>query len=217
MTQDGQTLPYFDSSWVSGDVSRAGLMKSYTNIDFPFYGVKIDATKVKGDADATGYAKYYQFYSKDVNLRYDSTNNQMVETNVPIHSQGTQSSAGGTVGFYPFNTVDDNTKLNLGFGARFDISFKLNSNGKVETVDANGVPTGKFVDALFEFEGDDDVWVFIDDKLILDMGGCHKDATGVIDFAKRTAYVNNAVKFINDGEHPTNRDNLYTMKIKLMC
>ena len=208
LTQDGQTLPYFDSSWVSGDVSRAGLMKSYTNIDFPFYGVKIDATKVKGDADATGYAKYYQFYSKDVNLRYDSTNNQMVETNVPIHSQGTQSSAGGTVGFYPFNTVDDNTKLNLGFGARFDISFKLNSNGKVETVDANGVPTGKFVDALFEFEGDDDVWVFIDDKLILDMGGCHKDATGVIDFAKRTAYVNNAVKFINDGEHPTNRDNL---------
>ena len=108
----------------------------------------------------------------------------------------------------PFNTVDDNTKLNLGFGARFDISFKLNSNGKVETVDANGVPTGKFVDALFEFEGDDDVWVFIDDKLILDMGGCHKDATGVIDFATRTAHVNNAVKFINDGEHPTNRDNL---------
>ena len=208
LTQGGQTLPYFDSSWVSGDVSRTGLMRSYTNIDFPFYGVKIDATKVKGDTDATGYAKYYQFCSKDVNLRYDSINNQMVETNTPIHSQGTQSSSSGTVGFYPFNTTDDNTKLNLGFGARFDISFKLNSNGKVETVDANGAPTGKFVDAMFEFIGDDDVWVFIDDKLVLDMGGCHKDATGVIDFATRTAYVNNAVTFVNDGTNATNMDDL---------
>lgn len=208
LTQGGHTLPYFDSSWVSGDASRTGLMKSFTGIDFPFYGVKIDATKVKGDADATGYAKYYQFYSKDVNLRYDSINNQMVETNTPIHSQGTQSSSSGTVGFYPFNATDDNTKLNLGFGARFDISFKLNSNGKVETVDSDGVPTGKFVDAMFEFIGDDDVWVFIDDKLVLDMGGCHKDTTGVIDFATRTAYVNNAVTFVNDGTNATNRDDL---------
>ena len=208
-TQDNVPLPYFDSSWVSRDSSRTGLMCSYENIDFPFYGIKVDATTVKGDDNATGFAKYYQFYSKDTNLKYDKDLNQMVETNIPIHSQGTQSSASGTVGFYPFNTVDDNTKLNLGFGSKFSINFKLSSDGKVETVDNNGVKTGTFVDAMFEFIGDDDVWVFIDGKLILDLGGCHKDTTGVIDFATRKAYANNAIKFIKDGQQtPTNRDNL---------
>ena len=208
-TQDNVPLPYFDSSWVSRDSSRTGLMCSYENIDFPFYGIKVDATTVKGDDNATGFAKYYQFYSKDTNLKYDKDLNQMVETNIPIHSQGTQSSASGTVGFYPFNTVDDNTKLNLGFGSKFSINFKLSSDGKVETVDNNGVKTGTFVDAMFEFMGDDDVWVFIDGKLILDLGGCHKDTTGVIDFATRKAYANNAIKFIKDGQQtPTNRDNL---------
>ena len=208
-TQDNIPLPYFDSTWVSGDASRAGLMESYEDLDFPFYEIKVDATTVKGDANATGYATYYQFNSRENYVKYDSISNTIVETSTAIHSQGTQSDANGTVGFYPFNDVDNNTKLNLGFGAKFTINFKLTEDGKVETLDNNGVKTGTYVDALFEFIGDDDVWVFIDDKLILDMGGCHKDTSGVINFATRKAYVNNAVTFIKEGgDTPTNEDNL---------
>lgn len=196
LTQDGEVLPYFDSSWVSEDVSRAGLMQTYDDLYFPFYGIKASASNIRGHEDGdTGYAKFYQFNSRETNVVYDEDTDCIKETSTSIHSQGTQSDANGTIGFYPFNTTDNNTQLNLGFGARFDISFKLRSDGKVETVDANGVGTGKYVDAMFEFVGDDDVWVYIDDKLILDLGGDHKDTTGIIDFAARKAYANNALEY----------------------
>ena len=59
----------------------------------------------------------------------------------------------------------------------------------MDTVDGTGS-----VNATFEFMGDDDVWVFIDDKLVLDLGGDHKDTTGLIDFAEKKAYANDATK-----------------------
>ena len=191
LQQDGKVLPYFDSTWVSGDVSRAGLMRSYEGLSFPFYEVNIDASTVKNTSGvaATGIAKYYQFNSKDVNVKLD--NGQIVESSTAIHSQATVS--GATQGFYPFDTVDDSSKLNLGFGAKFEIKFKLRSDGRVETVDNSGNGTGKFVDALFEFIGDDDVWVYVDNKLVLDLGGVHKDSTGVINFAERKSYANSSV------------------------
>ena len=77
-------------------------------------------------------------------------------------------------GFFPFDgdrTGNVNAK-NYGFGMRVDVKFNLGENGKI-----NGV------DQKFNFTGDDDVWVYVDNKLILDLGGDHKKASGSINFA----------------------------------
>lgn len=199
LTQSNNVLPYFNSSWVSEDNSRDGLMESYENIWFPYYKVKMTANELRGSTNETqGYAEFYQFNSKDTSVYFNGTN--YVESNVQIHSQATTSSASGTVGFYPFNNTDNSTQLNLGFGARFDVSFRLSRDGKVETVDSNGEETGDKINAMFEFAGDDDVWIFLDNKLVLDLGGCHKDATGLIDFAEKKVYSNCSFSFDDDND-----------------
>ena len=78
----------------------------------------------------------------------------------------------------------DASRLNYGFGQKFDLKFRLTSNGKV--ID----PTdGQEKNIEFNFSGDDDVWVFIDGQLVLDIGGDHGVVTGKIDFADKKATV----------------------------
>ena len=85
--------------------------------------------------------------------------------------------------FYPFNNCNDDTsismKRNLGFTVRMDIPFIMTENGKVKNTE-----TKEYEDMVFNFSGDDDVWVFVDDKLVLDLGGTHARLTGNINFAK---------------------------------
>lgn len=76
---------------------------------------------------------------------------------------------------------DSREAVNMGFGTEFTIPFTLSKDGKI-----NGQ------DITFNFTGDDDVWVFIDDYLVLDMGGAHRMASGTIDFAKKNVTVERA-------------------------
>ena len=89
--------------------------------------------------------------------------------------------------YFPLNSSDqsgDASKLNYGFGQKFDLKFRLTSDGKVVDSENNKVPIE------FNFSGDDDVWVFIDGQLVLDVGGDHDVVEGTIDFANKTATVN---------------------------
>ena len=83
-------------------------------------------------------------------------------------------------GFFPYNTASDSdsTSLNYGFGLKIEIPFNMTSDGKI-----NGQ------DIVFNFSGDDDVWVFIDDELVLDIGGAHGEVTGNINFSEQYATV----------------------------
>lgn len=76
----------------------------------------------------------------------------------------------GSNGFFPFGTNGyDN---HFSFGMDMGVTFLQPQNGKI----AND-------DMVFDFSGDDDVWVFIDNVLVLDLGGIHDTATGSINFA----------------------------------
>ena len=94
---------------------------------------------------------------------------------------------GGRAGFYPFNNCDDDTfnmkNRNLGFTVRLDIPFIMTKDGKVKNSE-----TKQYEDMVFKFSGDDDVWVFVDDKLVLDLGGNHIKLRGNINFARNEVY-----------------------------
>ena len=81
----------------------------------------------------------------------------------------------------------DHAIANYFFGLRTDISFYLpNQSGYTEQVDGKtvrGNQSTRGKDMEFYFSGDDDVWVFVDDELILDIGGMHGVLTGRINFS----------------------------------
>ena len=171
--QNGKSLPYFDKEWISNTrYTNGNPVADYTNVSFPFYEF-IDDYGVK----------HYKFDSNEKAVYIDKNNgkdeNLIEYSSSNVHGTNTGGGDEG-IGFFPFNTVADSQsqKINYGFGARFDIDFSITKTGKY-----NGQ------DLSFEFKGDDDVWIFIDDVLVLDMGGGHKEAHGTINFATGDAVI----------------------------
>ena len=200
MTQGGIELPYFSSDWKDTHKYNGNdLMNVYEktadnkDIFFPFYEVLTNASTVKNVSlpDSTDKARFYQFSSKENNLYFNSETQQLEESQNIIKAQG-----GSNIGFFPFDqSNNDGSTNNLGFGARFDMKFKLSEDGTVKTLNADGKTkgTGK-VHTMFEFDGDDDLWVFIDNNLVLDLGGVHTQTKGLIDFYDGTATAYSALK-----------------------
>lgn len=79
----------------------------------------------------------------------------------------------------PKKIVDGSTDLNHHFGMSMTTEF----------VQPNGGKTTKGEDMIFKFSGDDDVWVYIDDVLVGDLGGIHEKATLDINFATGAVHV----------------------------
>lgn len=179
------TVPYFNKDFLEGANSKKAVLgKVYENVDFPF---------TKEDVFGNGI-NYWHYESNDKSLflkQKKGTADQyflqqpaetVVEDKmVSNNAQNVNSSSGplNTYGFFPFNEGSGDTNANTynyGFGAKLQFDFTLTDDGQVL---GNG---GKEVPIQFFFSGDDDVWVYIDDVLALDVGGDHGKVSGLLEF-----------------------------------
>ena len=189
-------LPMFNAAFINGTNSLSKKLGDvYENVSFPF---------TKKDVNNNG-VEYWYFDSAATTLemKKDSASDDYflkAHSSLQGWAKNVDSSSidQGTYGFFPFNSGSTScvaNSYNYGFGCRLDIPFRLTSNGKVKT------SSGSETDIIFEFSGDDDVWVFIDGQLVLDIGGSHGKVKGNINFASKNAWVENTK--INPGTNNT--------------
>lgn len=187
------TAPFFDKDFLSGKNSKNTVLgKVYENVTFPF--VKKAMTSSSENSDGT--VDYWYFDSADQNSDIDNKNLQLQHDDKTdeYFLQSTDTEVKGRTtdkitdhgNYFPLNSKyqsGDASELNYGFGQKFDLKFRLTSDGTVVDSKNNKVPIE------FNFSGDDDVWVFIDGQLVLDVGGDHDVVEGTINFANKKATV----------------------------
>ena len=189
----GKTVaaPYFNEDFLTGNNSKNTVLgKVYKDVTFPFVKKAVTSSPYSGSVD------YWCFNSADADAENRNLQLQQSKEDGYFLNPSDQAVKGQTAdkgypatgdnNYFPFNTSDQSgnaTKLNYGFGQKFDLKFKLTSDGTVKTTENEDAPIE------FNFSGDDDVWVFIDGKLVLDVGGGHGKVTGTINFKEKTATV----------------------------
>ena len=191
--------PHFDEAFLSGtNTKNAKLGNVYNNVAFPF-------TKKAIFNDDTG-VDYWYFDSQDTTLylkqdteqdQYflkSSTDEQEREKSRNLESNSTSKTITkndktvSSYGYFPFNETATSgvaSTYNYGFGTKLQMDFTLTDDGKVETNKIVGEKKEK-TSIKFFFSGDDDVWVFIDGQLALDVGGAHGKVSGLLEFGETT-------------------------------
>lgn len=206
MTSDNNALePHFNEEFLTGDNSKhTALAKVYKNVSFPFTKQKVDD---KGDKNDNSGVEYWYFDSADTTLamRTDKESGSYYLKDVGhqdwsknVNSSSNTSGVSNTYGFFPFNETAAKcsaSNYNYGFGTKLEFKFRLTEDGQVVGTDGSEHPI------KFNFSGDDDVWVYVDGKLALDVGGAHGKVTGQIDFKNKIATVRNTKKSQNESSN----------------
>lgn len=177
---DPVKVPFFNEDAYP---NQSKYMRFYNNLQFPF-------TKTTNDKGVSTYS----FDSAKNTVYYDYDNKKIVrKDDLKIHD----ASKDNSIGYFPFNSTDPDQSakdnLNYGFGTQFTIPFTVTETGK--NVDGTSM--------TFKFTGDDDVWVYIDGALVLDMGGAHCKAEGKINFATQMATITTGTSDAKLGNQPT--------------
>ena len=194
--------PHFNKEFLLGENSKnAKLGEVYENVKFPF-------TKVKNLFGNETNVDYWCFDSKDTTLylKQDSGQNsdskyflQESTTNRdPSKNVSALSNPKDPYGYFPFNetaTPGVFSTYNYGFGTKLQMDFTLTDDGMVETKKADG--TTEKTSIKFFFSGDDDVWVFIDGQLALDVGGAHGEVSGLLEFGKADEKNNSVTAYVS--------------------
>lgn len=183
--------PFFDKDFLNGNNSKNTVLgKVYENVTFPFVKKGMYWTFDSADDEVE---------NKNLQLKYDDTDKYFLQSNNANNEEVKGSTTGGETekgNYFPLNSHKQSSRasqLNYGFGQKFDLKFRLTSDGMVLDSDNKRVPIE------FNFSGDDDVWVFIDGQLVLDIGGDHAVVTGKIDFANKMATVSSAKNSSSEG------------------
>ncbi len=219
--------PHFNEKFLTGENSaKAVLGKVYKDVAFPFKQAPIFAEQGdKNDPENAAQYWYYDSNETPLYLKQDTSKgggyylDSTMEGTEKNRSQNlnTASTPTGSNGFFPFNQNEGNhvNQYNYGYGAKLQFDFTLTEDGRVVVGNENGEE--KKVPIKFFFSGDDDVWVFIDDQLVLDVGGAHAKAQGLLEFGKDangenntvTSYVSNIKASNNKERNNKESNNLY--------
>ena len=202
--------PHFNKDFLLGENSKnAKLGEVYENVKFPF-------TKKENLFDNDPGVDYWYFDSNDTTLylKQDSGHNSDSEYFLQKSTDDKEksnslnvdvsSNSQGQNGYFPFNETATSgvaSTYNYGFGTKLQMDFTLTDDGMVETNKIGEDNKKVKTNIKFFFSGDDDVWVFIDGKLALDVGGAHGKVSGLLEFGETkdgknsvTAYVSKVKK-----------------------
>ena len=198
----GVAEPHFNKEFLLGKNSKnAKLGEVYDNVAFPF-------TKKQIFGEDQG-VDYWCFDSKDTTLYLKQNSEQNSDSKYFLQSQSANnressknvsasSNPKDPYGYFPFNetaTPGVFSTYNYGFGTKLQMDFTLTDDGMVETEKADGKTEKTSI--KFFFSGDDDVWVFIDGKLALDVGGAHGEVSGLLEFGKADEKNNSVTAYVS--------------------
>ncbi|MCQ5080796.1 SpaA isopeptide-forming pilin-related protein [Gemmiger formicilis] len=191
--------PHFNEAFLTGENSaKAVLGKVYKDVAFPFTQSSVFEGTNNDENERVAQYWYYDsnetslYLKQDTNEKdgyyLDSSNDKNRSSNLDTMSKPT-----GTYGFFPFNQNAGShvNQYNYGYGAKLQFDFTLTEDGQV--VVGKDEKGEKKVPIRFFFSGDDDVWVFIDDQLVLDVGGAHAKAQGLLEFGADASSGKNTV------------------------
>lgn len=192
--------PHFNKDFLQGkNAFNTVLGKVYENVSFPLKQKPVFATNPENPDpnEPEGKAQYWYYDSSksSLYLKQNQTDGKYYlespkggdgnpTTDSKSQNISSPNSTNGTNGFFPFNQTVSTvgaSQYNYGFGAKLQFDFTLTEDGKVVV----GKDTsGKNIEVpiKFFFSGDDDVWVYIDGELMLDVGGAHGKASGLLEF-----------------------------------
>ena len=198
----GAVEPHFNKEFLLGKNSKnAKLGEVYDNVAFPF-------TKKQIFGEDQG-VDYWCFDSKDTTLYLKQNSEQNSDSKYFLQSQSANnressknvsasSNPKDPYGYFPFNETAKPgvfSTYNYGFGTKLQMDFTLTDDGMVKTEKADG--TTEKTSIKFFFSGDDDVWVFIDGKLALDVGGAHGEVSGLLEFGKADEKNNSVTAYVS--------------------
>ena len=205
--------PHFNKEFLEGkNTFNTVLGKVYENVSFPFTkdAVFKNTDDATDDKEAKAEYWYYDSSQSSLYLTQDKDNSKYylkstndssdkdksVNRGAKSNEKKTATDASGnpinTYGFFPFNEsvgTGGASQYNYGFGAKLQFDFTLTNDGMVQV----GNDANDKVPIKFFFSGDDDVWVYIDGQLVLDVGGAHGKASGLLEFGKTTDGTANTV------------------------
>ena len=201
-TEKATVEPHFNKEFLLGKNSKnAKLGDVYDNVAFPF-------TKEQIFNEDQG-VDYWYFDSKDTTLylKQDSEQNSdskyfLKKSTDRGRSENVNASSGpqGHYGYFPFNETATGgvaSTYNYGFGTKLQMDFTLTDDGMVETNKIGEDNKKVKTNIKFFFSGDDDVWVFIDGQLALDVGGAHGKVSGLLEFGETSDGKNSVTAYVS--------------------
>lgn len=185
LTNTAENSPYFNQAFIEGDNSmNAKLGNFYNDVKFDFVFnedtgyFEYDSTRAKyatrvtqGTDPVTGEPYYYMDYYNYNEIVFENQDLAGVKkADASIYDANGSSQT--IYQFFPFNSPLTNNKFateNLMFSMNLDIPFNTYADKSLRS------------ESMFKFSGDDDVWVYVDEKLALDIGGTHTAVGGLVD------------------------------------